>query len=50
MKADEHRYLSFVEHFKSAMEDAGGGNYQTAIKMRHYVNTLKEKTLSMQFA
>jgi len=31
--------VSIVEHFKSAMEDAGGGNYQTAINaaLREYI-------------
>jgi len=30
---------SIVEHFKSAVEDAGGGNYQTAINaaLREYI-------------
>ncbi len=31
--------VSIIEHFKSAMEDAGGGNYQTAINaaLREYI-------------
>jgi len=31
--------VSIVEHFKSAMEDAGDGNYQTAINaaLREYI-------------